>query len=321
MTTFTVYYKSCTVTAYVASSLAFSQFTAGLLHSYPSASIFVALTYAPLLDFLSRRMTTPPDEFIIAGFNFVFVDAVDNLDIYFFTVSHGENFSMLISFFGIDSLVQCGPPSNLNLAHFIWEHSERLSFVKHAMLLFPSNCRHPPLMFLKYYRATSDGWTDDDECQACTERYQEALRPFHNCELPNICHCNICVRQSPSLRDSASHILFRCVLDLERFELTCYTTYSQYKFAVMSGRVDELHLLPPHFPRIELKFRYYYHTYEDRFHHRCQGELEWDAHLERNFLDMKTAIDNLLSDERQYWCKHCERGLFFLPKCEHSEDH
>ena len=141
----------------------FTMFTAGLIHSYPSASIFVALTYAPLLDFLFRRMTNPPNEFSLSGFKFVFVEAVDNLDINFFTVSHGENFSMLISFFGIDTPVQCGPPSNLNLAHFIWEQSESLSFVKRAILLFPSNCRHPPLMFLKYYRATSDGWADVDE--------------------------------------------------------------------------------------------------------------------------------------------------------------
>jgi hypothetical protein len=38
----------------------FTMFTAGLLRSYPSASIFVALTYAPLLDFLFRRLTNPP---------------------------------------------------------------------------------------------------------------------------------------------------------------------------------------------------------------------------------------------------------------------
>ena len=144
-------------------------------------------------------------------------------------------------------------------------------------------------------------------------------RPFDPFTTANFltCHCNICVRQPPSLRDSASHILFRCVFDLERFELTCYTTYSQYKFAVTSGRVDELHLLP-HFPRIELRFRC--HTYEDRFHYRCQGELEWGAHLESNFPDMKRAIDNLVSNERQYWCKHCERGLFFIPNCEHIEN-
>ena len=61
----------------------FTMFTAGLLHSYPSASIFVALTYTPLLDFLFRRIANPPDEFLLAGFKFVFVDAVDDLDIYF----------------------------------------------------------------------------------------------------------------------------------------------------------------------------------------------------------------------------------------------
>ena len=187
----------------------FTIFTAGLIHSYASGSIFVALTYVPLLDLLFRRLANPPDEFLIGGFKFVLADADDELDICFYTVTRGESFSMLISFFGIETPVQCGPPYNLNLAHFIWEYSERLSFVKHAILLFPSNCRHPPLMFLKYYRARSDGWSDVDECQACTERYQEALRPFHNCELPNICHCNICTRQPPSLRDSASHILFK----------------------------------------------------------------------------------------------------------------
>jgi len=299
----------------------FTMFTAGLIHSYGAASIFVALTYAPLLDLLFRRMTNPPAEFLLSGFKFVFVDAVDGYDIYYFTVIHGENFRMLISFFGVTTPVQCGPPSNLNLAHFIWERLERLSFVKYAILLFPSNCRRPPLMNLKYYRAASDGWTDIDECEACTERYQEALRPFHNCELSNTCHCNICVCQPPSLRPSASHILFRCVLDLERFELTCYTTYSQYKFAVTSGRVDELHLLPPRFPRIEIRFRYHWDTYEERFHHRCQGELEWYAHLQNNFPDMKTAIDTLASKEWEYWCKRCERGLFFLPDCEHSENH
>jgi hypothetical protein len=129
-----------------------------------------------------------------------------------FLVTRGENFRMIISFFGIETSAKCGPPSNLNLVHFIWEHSERLSFAKYAILVFPSNCRNPSLMFLKYYRVRSDGWTDVEGCQACIERYQGAICTLNNCELPNICHCNICTRQPPSLRDSASHVLFRCVL-------------------------------------------------------------------------------------------------------------
>ena len=111
-------------------------FTAGLLHSYASASIFVALTNAPLLDLFFRRQPNPTDVFFIEGFKFVFAGAENDLDIYFYSVTRGENFSMIISFFGIDTSAQCGPHSNLNLAYFIWERSERLSFAKHAMLLF-----------------------------------------------------------------------------------------------------------------------------------------------------------------------------------------
>jgi len=296
----------------------FTMFTAGLLHSYASASIFVALTSAPLLDIIFQRQPNPPQEFFIQGFKFVFEGAENDLDIYFYRVTRGENFRMIIYFFGIETSTQCGPPSNLNLVHFIWEHYERLSFAKYAILLFPSNCRHPPLMFLKYYRDRSDGWTDVEGCQECLERYQGAIRSFNNCELPNTCYCNICTRQPPSLRDSASHILFRCVLDLERFELTRYTTYSQYKFAVASGRVDDLRLLPPRFPQVEIRFRF--HTFENKFHHHCQGEGEWTTQMERSFLDIKSAISGLLSNERLYWCKHCDKGLFFPPDCPHTID-
>ena len=243
---------------------------------------------------------------------------------------------MIISFFGIDTSAHSGPPSNLNLVHFIWEHSERLSFAnlnlvhfiwehserlsfaKYAILFFPSNCRHPPLMFLKYYRDRSDRWTDVEGCQECTEHCQSAIRSFNNCELPNICYCNICMRQPPSLRDSASHILFRCVLDLERFELTRYTTYSQYKFAVASGRVDDLRVLPPRFPKVEVRFRFL--TFENKFHHHCQGVGEWNTQMEGSFLDIKSAICSLVSNESFYWCKHCDKGLFFPPDCPHTID-
>jgi hypothetical protein len=128
------------------------------------------------------------------------------------------------------------------------------------------------------------------------------------------------VCQPPSLRDSASHILFKCLLDLKRFDLTCYTTYSQYKFAVESGRVDELRLLPPRFPEIELRFHFHTSTIENKFHQHCQGEGEWDTRMEGSFLDIKSAIDSLVSNERHYGCKHCDRRLFFPPDCPHTTE-
>jgi hypothetical protein len=88
----------------------FTMFTAGLLHSYASASIFAALTNAPLLDLFFRRQPNPSDVFFIEGLKFVFAGAQDDMDIYFYTVSYGSNFSIIISFFGIDTSAQCGPP-------------------------------------------------------------------------------------------------------------------------------------------------------------------------------------------------------------------
>jgi hypothetical protein len=88
----------------------FTMFTARLLRSYASSSIFVALMYAPLLDLFFRRQPNPSDVFFIEGFKFVFAGAQDDMGIYFYTVSYRENFSMIISFFGIDTSTLCGPP-------------------------------------------------------------------------------------------------------------------------------------------------------------------------------------------------------------------
>jgi hypothetical protein len=203
----------------------FAMFTAGILHSLVSAAVFVAMTnvHAQLVHLIFRTGADPPQQFLVSVFEFVFEDEEPGLDVYFYTTTRG-NFSMLFSFFGVDSLASCGPLPNLNFVNFIWDHSERLSFVKYAILLFPSHTYRPPiLLFLKYHRARSDGWTDIDGCLACVERYQRSIRHHNNCRRSDNSYCDICRHQPPSLRDSASHILFLCILDLERFELTCYT--------------------------------------------------------------------------------------------------
>jgi hypothetical protein len=149
------------------------------------------------------------------------------------------------------------------------------------------------------FQANSDGWTDIEGCGLCIEKYQRSIRAFNDCMRPANCQCIICTRQPPSLRDSASHILFNCVLDLERFNLTCYTTYSQYKFAAGSGRVDELSLLPPRFPVVEVRFRFL--TFEERFHLHCPGRGYWNTRMEGVFGDIKSTIALLIKHESFYW--------------------
>jgi hypothetical protein len=142
----------------------FTMFTAGILHSYASATIFVVLTNAPILDLIFQRRPHFPQEFIIQGFKFVLWSR--NWFGYLFLQSYsGWHLIYWSPFFGIDTSAPCGPSSNSDFVHFTWEHSERLSFAKYAILFFPSNGLHPPLRFHKYYRAHSDGWIDIEGCQ------------------------------------------------------------------------------------------------------------------------------------------------------------
>jgi hypothetical protein len=97
--------------------------------------------------------------------------------------------------------------------------------------------------------------------------------------------------------------------------MTCYTTYGQYKFAVESGRVDDLRLVRPKFPIVEVTFRF--RIFGDKLHLHCPGRGEWKTRMEGVFDDMRVAKSQLVSHERLYWCKHCDRGPFFSPDCQH----
>ena len=56
----------------------------------------------------------------------------------------------------------------------------------------------------------------------------------------------------PSLKALVFHSYFALVRNIEQFRLTRHVTYSQYRAACGSGRVDIEQLLPPEFPAITL---------------------------------------------------------------------
>ena len=120
------------------------------------------------------------------------------------------------------------------------------------MILFKKFVYSPSrLLCIKYYRAASDGWKDDGNCERYILQYQQLLRHLTGSHCPNISRCNICIQQPPSLRDTASHILLQYIYGIfHQFELTAHTTYDQYVRAVRSGRVDEERLLPSEYSQI-----------------------------------------------------------------------
>jgi hypothetical protein len=82
-------------------------FTAGVLNSFDSATVFAVFTNTPLVNLIFRRDHNI-QSFTIHGFTFIFEEEDDGFDIYYYTIRRG-NFEMLFSFFGIDSARVCRP--------------------------------------------------------------------------------------------------------------------------------------------------------------------------------------------------------------------
>jgi len=188
-----------------------------------------------------------------------------------------------VAVYGIDTTEHCGPLSNIDLVHFVWEHFFRFSYKKRVLALPPRGAaKLPKLMFLKYYRAESEAWKDTVNCDNCVEHHKAIVEPFHSCDLLPECTCKICTRQPPTLADSARHVLFNYTLYIDRFKLTIGETYSQYVYAVRSNRVPLDNLLPPETPTIPLWYLYDVNS-PYKHYHDCPGARSWDSNSVKTY--------------------------------------
>jgi hypothetical protein len=106
---------------------------------------------------------------------------------------------------------------------------------------------------------------------------------------------------------SASHILFHLIHDLGHFTRNRETTHDQYIFAVRLKKTPVQQLLPPDFPTVQLLFKCRVLSY--KLHLRCSDdERAWKALMEFTFESENQVINSLVSD-KEYWCRHCKRGL------------
>jgi hypothetical protein len=294
-------------------------FLAGVLESYRTVTVYVALTDHPLLNLLFQRGPVPITNFTVEAlfdFELTFVD--DVYDIVMYNTRFGD-ITTAFTFYGIDSL-NYGPDSNTDFIHFIWQSFERFNFRKYAIALIPSenNCELPTMRCLRDNRANSEGWRDFGNCSECVLQYQDYMRPFSNCRAPAApCSCNICNRQPPSLRDSALHTIFLQVVNISRFELTVYTTNDEYAYAVRSNRASVSALLPPEYPAACIQLKYDPANFALKFHTHCPGAGPWHANSKKLFTSIAEAITELVNHKDQFWCQYCCRGLFFSPSCFH----
>ena len=146
--------------------------------------------------------------------------------------------------------VDCSPRASLNFEEIIWANNKTFAFIKYAFV-----CIHletHKILFLRLYRAASDGWKTFNLCAACCRDCRPSIQRFVNkctfarsySDYPNSCKCNLCLRQPLTLRDLASHSVFHLTYNLSEFQLTPRTLYQHYLHAAISRLVPEHKLIP-----------------------------------------------------------------------------
>jgi hypothetical protein len=161
-------------------------FLAGILRSFKAITMHIVLTDIPIIRWIFQRGPELLQQFTFKDFTFHLIEYNLEHDILVYIVSRDE-VDLLFFFFGIDTSQPCGPRSNLDFVHSFWRHHERVSLNKYALTLFcPTPDSRPIMLFLNYYRATSDGWRDTANCDTCVRLHQQ-VRPYSLCNLPNRC--------------------------------------------------------------------------------------------------------------------------------------
>ena len=234
----------------------------GFSNFFLAVSIYMVLDdHHPFVRLLFQMGPNVIQHFIIDHLHFEHLQMLRDTCIY--RVRLGP-FNTIFCFIGVEAASRCDYRSKVDFVHFIWDPFERVSARIFAVSILPSDNAATPLnlssaspantkiVYLKYYRALSDGLClDKRNCTRCMVKHRLSLQMLCCCrQAEGDCSCTACKRQPPSLRDICADKYFR---DMRQFLFTTSTTFDQYEDAVDS-RVPWQRLLPPGFPSIHISF-------------------------------------------------------------------
>jgi hypothetical protein len=107
----------------------YATYLAGVTNSFRGVSIYIALQDAPLLNLIFQR-GEEFDIFQVDEFRFILVNEQSDFGIFTYRVSSGDYFSVLLFCFGVDVSRNCGPRSNVDFVHFVWENSFTVKYLQ-----------------------------------------------------------------------------------------------------------------------------------------------------------------------------------------------
>jgi hypothetical protein len=285
-------------------------YTAGMSSSYLHVALFIARSEHPLLVCLFQLAHTPT--FSIGPLEFTHMGNIMS-DQRFYTVTLGDT-SLPLMVYPIDTIGQAiGNHCNFDFLNFVWDYMAEYSFLKFGILAFPVRNR-TMILYVEHHRARSDGWQSTALCAPCARLRRDDWYVWYSCERTAECRCVVCVRQPPSLRASAAHVVFTMVLSPERFRVTRVTTFDHFVYAFNTDRVPMVQLLPPFGVFRMLAHRIdsaggRYHLY----HAPSCSTLLFPSTV--TFDRMSDAVYALRWDRQRWWCATCDCPLFVCDQC------
>jgi len=153
-------------------------------------SFFIILNdHHPNIRLIFQKSENLIPHFQIGSFQFELFQELDDCCAYHVRCG---NFKIIIKVYGVDEddSLFCNYRSNVDFIHFVWEIFERYPIQKFAITVLPRDNAPIPLrlegtrlLYLKHYRALSDGWWKDrDNCFECVSNFQISLTAVSACQ-------------------------------------------------------------------------------------------------------------------------------------------
>jgi len=192
----------------------------------------IARTTSAIFDNIYRKA----DIFVIGPFQFHLTnwEEYEALPDYFKYAITFEDVTVffIIAIVGVSTSFVSKP--SINFTEFIWYSFCEFGFTMYAIVCVPLDTS--TVLHLLHHRAASNGWNSDSLCHDISKDLRRTLQPFAGpCNGERSWGCNICLRQTPSLRNLTSHTVFHLTFNLISYILTDKTLYHQYLYAVESN--------------------------------------------------------------------------------------
>jgi hypothetical protein len=300
----------------------YASYMSGVFATSDDVDIYVAYPLERKNDaaalLLRERHATDPTKFSLYEFTFeLLLDRLfEPCEYMEYRVRWGD-MENVIKIRCVDSLKPCGLRSNIDLVHFVWD-SLVYYFLNYAITVGPCS-PNGKVMYLCHYRAASNG-RGSRACRACEEMMDGIYEVELQCVAPGQCSCIACRKQPPSLKASASEIVFRYLYDLPNFRFDQHTTYDLYSYVVNKlSDLSSVHLCPFQIPHT-LVFKYYFTDLTSRrqYHEQCvtavgPSQPQLVGTCRRRFTSRSRFVMMLITAKERLWCSHCEKVLFDIP--------